>query len=94
MTPTTPATPDRSVAALDVLVGEWVSEAANPLEPGTSMSGTATYEWMEGGRVLIERSSAAAPFPSSLSLIGREDPDDPSSRLVTHYFDLTYRKVR
>ncbi|HEY3079616.1 MAG TPA: hypothetical protein VGM69_06885 [Chloroflexota bacterium] len=83
----TPTTPDPSVAALDVLVGEWVCEAANPLEPGTTMSDTTTYEWMDGGRFLIERSTADPPFPSSLSLIGREDPDDPSSRLVKHYFD-------
>jgi len=87
MTPTTPATPDPSVAALDALVGEWVSEAAMPLEPGMTMSGTTTYEWMDGGRFLIERSTAAPPFPRSLSLIGRVEPDDPGSRLVKHYFD-------
>lgn len=84
---TTAETPDPSVTALDVLVGDWVTEAANPLEPATTMSGTTTYEWMEGGRFLIERSIAPPPFPSGLSLIGREDPDDPGSRLVKHHFD-------
>ena len=87
MTPTTPTTPDSFVAALDALVGEWVSEAAMPLEPGMTMSGTTTYEWMDGGRFLIERSTAAPRFPRSLSLIGRVEPDDPGSRLVKHYFD-------
>jgi hypothetical protein len=80
-------TPDPSVADLDVLAGKWIYEAGNPLEPGTTLGGTTTFEWMEGGRFLIERSAAQPPFPSGLSLIGREDPDAAGSPLVMHYFD-------
>jgi hypothetical protein len=81
------ATPDPSVAALDILVGSWNCDSDNSLEPGTVVRTTATFEWMDGGRFLIERSSGHPPFPSGLSLIGRTDPDDPSSPLVMHYFD-------
>lgn len=80
-------TPDPSVAGLDVLVGEWIYEIVHPLAPGTTVRGTTTFEWMEGGRFLIERSTAQPPFPSGLSLVGREDPDDANSPLVMHYFD-------
>ena len=79
--------PHPSVAALDVLAGEWTSEAENPLEPGSVVRGKATFEWLEGGRLLINRWESGPPFPSAHSLLGRADPDDESSPLVMHYFD-------
>jgi dihydrofolate reductase len=76
-----------SVAPLHALAGEWISELENPLKPGTNVQGRATFEWLEGGRLLLHRTITPPPFPSSHSLIGRRDPDDSSSPYVMHYFD-------
>jgi len=71
------------LAALDPLVGEWTSKATHPMFPATVVSGRMTYEWLEGERFLIQRSSADHPdFPDSISVIGFA-----SDELAAHYFD-------
>lgn len=71
------------LAAFDALVGEWTTEAMHPMFPSTVVHGRATFEWLEGERFLVQRSSNEHPdFPDSISVIGFVDED-----LVSHYFD-------
>jgi hypothetical protein len=71
------------LVALDPLVGEWTSEATHPMFPSTVVAGRMSYEWLEGERFLIQRSSMDHPdFPDSISVIGFADDD-----LTAHYFD-------
>jgi hypothetical protein len=71
------------LAALDPLVGGWGSEATHPMFPSTVVTGCMTYEWLEGERFLIQRSSMDHPdFPDSVSVIGFAGDE-----LTAHYFD-------
>jgi hypothetical protein len=71
------------LAAFDRLVGEWTTEATHPAFPSTVVVGRATYEWLEGERFLIQRSSNDHPdFPDSISVVGFVD-----DALIGHYFD-------
>jgi steroid delta-isomerase-like uncharacterized protein len=69
--------------AFDSIVGEWTLEATHPMFPAMVVKGHMTYEWLEGERFLIQRSSNDHPdFPDSISVIGFVD-----EKLVAHYFD-------
>ena len=69
-----------ALRTLDVLVGEWETVA-----PAMEAEGRTTFEWLDGGGFLIERSKVARPeFPNSVSLIGATGPD---GGLQQHYFD-------
>jgi hypothetical protein len=77
----TPRSPE--LAAFDPLVGKWTIEATHPMLPSTVVNGRMTYEWLEGERFLIQRSSNDHPdFPDSISVIGFA-----SEELTAHYFD-------
>ena len=65
---------------LTALVGAWKTTA-----PGMKAEGLTTFEWLEGGGFLIERSTVARPeFPNSISIIG---PTGADGGLQQHYFD-------
>jgi hypothetical protein len=69
--------------AFDSLIGEWTVEATHPMLPSTMVTGRTTYEWLEGRRFLIQRSSMDhADFPDSISVVGFVDDE-----LTGHYFD-------
>ena len=64
------------------LVGAWTTEATHPDVPGTTISGAAEVEWLEGERFLIFRAHNDHPdFPDSIAIIGDTDG------LRMHYFD-------
>ena len=68
--------------SLDVLVGEWVTEATFP--DGVSGTGRTSFEWVLGGAFLLQRATADVDGPpEGLMLIG---PDDEGA-LTQHYFD-------
>lgn len=65
---------------LEALVGEWETRV-----PGVEAEGRTTFEWLEGGGFLIERSSVDRPeFPNGICVIGATGPD---GGLQQHYFD-------
>jgi hypothetical protein len=68
------------------LIGEWTIELTHPaIGEGTVVSGRATFEWLEGGRFVIQRAVNEHPdFPDSLSVIGVMEGDD---GLSMQYFD-------
>ena len=76
--------PNPELRSLDALIGAWdiSMHASGRLEEGASA--TASFEWLEGERFLIQRSRAEAPFPSGISIIGW---DEELGGLLMHYFD-------
>src|SRR5262249_39121774 len=65
---------------LEILVGEWETNV-----PGVEAEGRTTFEWLEGGGFLIERSTGDRPeFPNSICVIGAAGP---GGGVQQHYFD-------
>jgi hypothetical protein len=74
---------DPRLAGFDAFVGEWTTEATHPAVPDTVVRGEAVFEWLEGGRFLIQRARNDHPdFPDSISVIGLVD-----ERIAMYYFD-------
>ena len=64
------------------LVGSWTTEATHPQMPGVIITGSNTFEWLDGDQFLIFRSHYEHPgIPDSVSIIGDTDG------LHMHYFD-------
>jgi hypothetical protein len=89
------AGPTKASDGLGALAGAWTTEASHPLLPGTEVRGTAVFEWLEGGKFLILRSTTDhRDFPDAISIIGdtaRDRVDAPApakaAGLRMHYFD-------
>lgn len=72
---------------LDRLVGEWTLEATHPAFPDLVVPGRCSFEWLDGEKFLIQRSTADHPdFPNSISVIGAMSDEDDGS-LSMHYYD-------
>jgi hypothetical protein len=72
------------MAALDVLVGEWMMEAGPPGGPPWPGDARVSFEWLADA-YLIERWTVALPeAPDGIAIIG---PDQSGEQLVQHYFD-------
>ncbi|MBV8691709.1 MAG: hypothetical protein JOZ37_05650 [Actinobacteria bacterium] len=68
--------------ALEPFIGTWTVEAVFPGD--MSGTGTCTFEWMDGKRFLVQRTSVPDPAPDSLAIIG---PDEATGAYRQHYFD-------
>jgi hypothetical protein len=69
----------------EALLGEWAIELTHPMLGDTVIRGRVTYEWLEGGRFLIQRAVNEHPeIPDSLSVIGVMEGED---ELSMQYFD-------
>ena len=67
--------------SLDVLAGEWVTEATFP--DGMSGTGRTTFEWVLGGAFLLQRAKAdVAGVPEGMCLLGAD-----GDAFIQHYFD-------
>ena len=72
------------LAPLDALIGTWATEATHPLVEEV-VAGSVTFEWLEGGRFVIQRSrNEHELFPDAISVIGAAEAGD---GLVMEYFD-------
>ena len=79
------ADPRAKLEPFQALIGEWTIEMTHPMLEDTVVRGRATYEWLEGGRFLIQHAANEHPdVPDSLSVIGVMEGD---SDLSMHYFD-------
>jgi hypothetical protein len=68
----------------DALIGTWDTEAKHRLVDEV-VSGTTTFEWLEGGRFIVQRAhSDHELFPDGMSVIGAPETGD---GLVLEYFD-------
>src|SRR5215471_18459778 len=73
-----------SLARLDALIGTWTTHTTHPLVDGVVL-GSATFEWLQGGHFLLQRSrNDHELFPDSISIIGSPEASD---ALVMEYFD-------
>jgi hypothetical protein len=75
-----------SLAALEPLVGEWSMVAAFKNVPPAGDGAHVSFEWLPGGRFLVERWEVPVPeAPDGIAIIGA-DPDSEGNYLQ-HYFD-------
>ena len=73
---------------LDQLIGEWTLEATHPAFPDLVVPGRSSFEWLDGGKFMMQRSTADHPdFPNSISVIGAMSDDEEDQRLSMHYYD-------
>src|SRR5262245_47146304 len=78
---------DPNFAPLDALVGEWSMEARFEQLPPTDDRGQVIFEWMTGGRFLVERWEVPVPeAPDGVALIGRDERGN-TDHYLQHYFD-------
>ncbi len=76
---------DNPVRRLDPLIGEWSMEVAFPDAPPVDARARVTFEWMPGGRFIVERWEVPVPeAPDGLAVIG---PDSDGKGYLQHYFD-------
>jgi len=79
------ADPRAKLESFWALIGEWTIEMTHPMVEDTVVRGRATYEWLEGGRFLIQRAVNKHPdFPDSLCVIGVMESEND---LSMQYFD-------
>jgi len=79
------ADPRAKLEPFQALIGEWTIEMTHPMVEDTVVRGRATYEWLEGGWFLIQRSVNEHPdFPDSLCVIGVMEGEND---LSMQYFD-------
>jgi hypothetical protein len=75
---------DPGLDAFDVLIGAWATEATHPMFDEI-VRGRTTWEWLEGGHFLLQRSrNEHELFPDALSVIGVPEA---GAGLVMEYFD-------
>jgi len=75
---------DPVLEPFDALIGTWDTEATHPLVDAV-VPGTVTFEWLEGGHFLVQRShNEHELFPDAISVIGAPETGD---GLVMEYFD-------
>jgi hypothetical protein len=75
---------DPALEPFDALIGTWDTEATHPQFDGV-VPGAVTYEWLEGGHYLIQRSRHEHElFPDAICVIGAPESGD---GLLMEYFD-------
>jgi hypothetical protein len=75
---------DPALEPFDALVGTWDTEATHPLIDAV-VPGRITFEWLEGGHYLIQRSQNDHELlPDAITVIGA--PEE-GAGLVMEYFD-------
>jgi hypothetical protein len=74
-----------SMSSLDVFVGEWSLTTSFSPDPATAPHARSTFEWLPGGRFLVQRWEVDHPdAPDGIAIIGF---DDEQGTLLQHYFD-------
>jgi hypothetical protein len=75
---------DPALEPFDALIGAWATQATHPMVDAV-VSGSVTFEWLEGGQFLLQRSrSEHESFPDAIGVIGAPEAGD---GLVMEYFD-------
>jgi Protein of unknown function (DUF1579) len=74
-----------TLEALEPFVGEWDLQPTFSFPVPDDVTGRATFEWMPGGRFLVQRWEVSHPdAPDGIAIIG---PDDSGEAFLQHYFD-------
>jgi hypothetical protein len=75
---------DPELQAFEALIGTWDTEATHPMVDAV-VPGTVTFEWLEGGHFLVQRShNDHELFPDAICVIGAPESGE---GLVMEYFD-------
>jgi hypothetical protein len=75
---------DPALEPFTALIGTWDTEATHPLVDAV-VPGTHSFEWLEGGQFLVQRSrNDHELFPDAISVIGAPETGE---GLVMEYFD-------
>jgi hypothetical protein len=75
---------DPALEPFDALIGTWATEATHPQLDGVVV-GVTTFEWVEGGHFLVQRShNDHEAFPDAIGVVGAPEAGD---GLVMEYFD-------
>ena len=75
--------PNTTDARLEPLIGEWVVEGTLPVDPPVVVPGGAVFEWLDGGKFVVERWTVEHPdFPNGIAILGEGE-----AGLAQHYFD-------
>ena len=75
---------DPALEPFDALIGTWATEATHRLVDAV-VPGTVTFEWLEGGHFVVQRSRNDHDlFPDAICVIGAPETGD---GLVMEYFD-------
>ena len=75
---------DPALAPFEALIGTWATEATHPAVDAV-VPGTVTFEWLEGGHFVVQRSHNEHDlFPDAICVIGAPEDGD---GLVMEYFD-------
>ena len=73
------------IERLEAFVGEWMMEAAFPNVAPSDVRGRTVFEWMPGGRFLVQRWDVPHPdAPDGIAIIGY---DENRETYLQHYFD-------
>jgi hypothetical protein len=74
-----------AMEALEPFVGEWDLDPRFSFPVPEGVTGRVVFEWMSGGRFLVERWEVTLPeAPDGIAIIG---PDEGGDRYLQHYFD-------
>jgi hypothetical protein len=77
---------NESLAALDVLVGDWSMKARFEGMPPADVDARVVFDWLTGGQFLVQRWSVPlSEAPDGIALIGRDPATN--GRYRQHYFD-------
>lgn len=75
---------DHRLQPFDALIGRWATQATQPAVDAV-VPGNVTFEWLEGGHFLIQRSHNDHDlFPDAISIIGAPEHGD---GMAMEYFD-------
>ena len=75
---------DPALDGFEALIGTWDTEATHPMVDAV-VAGTVTYEWLEGGHFVVQRShNQHELFPDAICVVGAPEDGD---GLVMEYFD-------
>jgi hypothetical protein len=73
-----------ALEGFEALIGTWDTVAVHPAIDAV-VTGTITYEWLEGGKFVVQRThNDHELFPDAISVIGKPEHGD---GLVLEYFD-------
>ncbi len=74
-----------ALKSFGVLIGNWNTTGTHRLVPDTILHGRTSFEWLENGAFLMERSEIDDPrFPSGIAVLGS---DDSAEEYFMLYFD-------
>ena len=75
---------DPALEPFEALIGTWDTVATHPMVDAV-VPGTVTYEWLEGGHFIVQRShNDHELFPDAICVIGAPENGE---GLVMEYFD-------